>query len=624
MLAGLRSAAKSKWAIPIIVFLAASFAIWGVNDAFTGGPRDAVATVGGQKVTVNEYSRNLRQQLQQMSQEGRGLTMADARQAGLDQQLLNQLVVGAAIDAKTDRLQLGASDVVLARDLQQTEAFRDTVRGEFSRDVYRSALAGAGMRESEYEAAVRRDFTREQLLRAVMGPVRTPAVLAESRSSWRNETRTIETLILPAGLADLDEAPDEAALQSLLDANRDVFTFPERRALTVVWLDMRSMQALVEISDDDLEALFEFRRASLSSPATRDFTQIAAPDEAVANEALALLEAGETPEAAAASLDLAPPIENPAARRDDIVDAVIAEQIFDSLEPRDFAAEGRLGWAVIRVTGGTEAQEPDLAAQQESLRAELAEDGALETLYQAISDLEDARGAGYTLEESAVATGVPAHSYEPVDAQARDDAGALHADLASAPAVMAAAFNLGPGETSGLLELPDGGYAMLRVDGITPQRVAELDEVRDSVMSLWRSRLVSDSLDTLEASVRTRIEAGETFGEIAAGLGAPARSELAILRRGQTAGPVNAQLAASLFGAAPNELVSGAGPGQARVIARVTRIGLDEEPDPGLRTELADEITNDLLLQFQEALLDEYEVRIYQEQIDLVLGDAPQ
>ncbi len=626
MLAGLRNAAKSKIAIPIIVILAASFAVWGVNDIFTMRAGDAVGRVGPETVTVSDYQRAFSTAVQrQATQSGRAFTTQDARAAGLDQQILQQMMQGAAIDAKASDMNLGASDAAVSQDIRATEAFQDTVRGEFSRDVYESALGGVGMTPRNYEDSIRTDIARGQILNSALVRMRPPEVFVDAREAYRNETRTAEVLILPAALVDLDEEPSDADLQALIDENGQAFTFPELRALTVVWLNMETMEAIVEVSDDDVEALFEFRRESMSSPATRSFVQIAAQDEETANAAAERLRAGEAPGDIAASLNLASPIIQDEAARADIVDAQIAEAIFESTEPRVVVAEGVLGWAAIQVTGATEAQEANLDASTEALRAELARDGATDTLYEAISELEDARGAGMTLEEAAREAGVAAQSYAPVSAQGRDMHGDFYIDLAAAPELLSRAFSMAAGQTSDLVELPDGnGYAVVRVDDIQAQRVATLSEAREDARAFWRSRQVGEALQEVEARAREIIEGGGSFGEAAEAIGQPARIELAVFKRGQSAGPVDARLSAELFEAAQGELISGRTAGDSRALARVTKIEQQAEDAPNVSAELGDELASDLFVQFQNALFDEYRVETYPDQIDLALGDTTQ
>src|SRR5690606_34303633 len=121
--------------------------------------------------------------------------------------------------------------------------------------------------------------------------------------------------------------------------------------------------------------------------------------------------------AIANDLGLAPPVAQANAARSAIVDRAIAAAIFESMDPRVVVVDGALGWAAVEITGGAPAREPDLAALEPQLRAELAEDGATDKLYDTIAELEDGLGAGMSLEDAAAAAGVAAQSYEPVSAQ---------------------------------------------------------------------------------------------------------------------------------------------------------------------------------------------------------------
>ena len=105
MLRGIHKA-SSTWlgkAVMAVVMgvIAVSFAIWGIGDIFRGFGRNAVATVGGTEISIEQFRQFYNDRLQQLGRQvGRPITPDEARARGLDRQLLAQLV------AETDALPL--------------------------------------------------------------------------------------------------------------------------------------------------------------------------------------------------------------------------------------------------------------------------------------------------------------------------------------------------------------------------------------------------------------------------------------------------------------------------------------------------------------------------------------
>src|SRR5262249_7600359 len=79
--------------------IAISFAIWGIGDIFRGFGRNAVATIGGVEISIEQFRQFYNDRLQQLGRQvGRPITPDEARARGLDRQLLAQLMAETAID----------------------------------------------------------------------------------------------------------------------------------------------------------------------------------------------------------------------------------------------------------------------------------------------------------------------------------------------------------------------------------------------------------------------------------------------------------------------------------------------------------------------------------------------
>src|SRR5215469_16297863 len=118
MLQSMRNAAQGvigKAIMTVVVgFIIVSFAIWGVGDMLRGFTTSTVASVGGAKISAQEYRAAYQRTLQQYQRRlRRPFTNEEAREIGLDRSVLQQLLSEAAVDDEASKLGLNISDEAL-------------------------------------------------------------------------------------------------------------------------------------------------------------------------------------------------------------------------------------------------------------------------------------------------------------------------------------------------------------------------------------------------------------------------------------------------------------------------------------------------------------------------------
>ena len=88
MLRGIRTASTNwlgRTVMAVVMGLAASFAIWGINDIFRGFGRSTLAKIGGTKIPVEQFRRAYDERMQQLSRQfGRPIPPEQAKAFGVD------------------------------------------------------------------------------------------------------------------------------------------------------------------------------------------------------------------------------------------------------------------------------------------------------------------------------------------------------------------------------------------------------------------------------------------------------------------------------------------------------------------------------------------------------------
>ena len=156
-----------------------SFVIWGVGDMLRGFSPSTVASVGGAKISAQDYRVAYDRAIQQYQRRlKRPFTNEEARQVGLDRSVLQQLLSEAAVDDEAGKLGLGISDEALREVITSNPSFRDK-SGAFDPSRFAGALRDMDMNERGFISELRKQVLRQFIVSALSTGITAPK--AETR-----------------------------------------------------------------------------------------------------------------------------------------------------------------------------------------------------------------------------------------------------------------------------------------------------------------------------------------------------------------------------------------------------------------------------------------------------------
>lgn len=629
MLEQMRAMAKSPVAIVLIGLLILSFAVWGISDVFRGGQGDAVVVVGPNKVSVQDYAVAWDRELNRIIRETQGkVTSKQARDYGLADQLLQRMTNEAALDAKATQMGVGMSDKLVAREVLGFDAFLDPITGKFSEEQYRSALANARYSPKQFEQDVRGDLLRTQLTAPVVRGVIAPKSMAQIEMAFEGESRIITEILLPKSVIPAPKEPTEEDLQAFAKEHEDSFKTPELRVASLVTISASDLASEIDVPEDKIKELYEFRKAEMSTPQTRSWVQISTPDEATAIVVKNRLAAGEEAQEITKSLNLSPPIVFENTPVTDTPDDQIAEAVFAGKKDGTGVSEGRLAWAAWKVNAITPAVEKSLDEVHDTLRDEFIKEEAADQLYELVGKFEDARASGATLEEAAEAANLLLLTLPPVDRFGNDASGQPVTTLSNAPEILKTLFATDEAVESEILETANGDYYALRTDAIEAPQTPKLEDILDQVRKAWINNENGLALKAIAGKIVASLKAGEDANVIAARYPG-AKVESAVLRRGQAVPPLSQRHASQIFGVTKGEVTMAPDvSGEELIIARLENI-LSAPPAPDSllevrRSTIGNAMAADLQTEFLRGLMEEFNVRQDPRLKALALGDNPE
>ncbi|MDX2232962.1 MAG: SurA N-terminal domain-containing protein [Hyphomonadaceae bacterium] len=626
MLTELRKVTRGWVALAIIGLLALAFAIWGINDVFRPVQSNDVANGRGFTISAQEFQLVFDNELKAAEQQSeRRFTKQEAVEANFHMQVVDRLVSQRAFDRLAHSVGVNSSDAMVAERIQSNPAFRSQVTGVFDSGTYRSLLAQNGVSRTLYEDDLRQGMTRAQLAQALVAGIRPPSSFGRMILAFESEKRTFTVTAITPNRAPEPPVPTEEDLTAFYATQSGAFALPEYRAFTLIRADPAAFEQSVDVSEDKVRELFEFRKDRLVTPERRSFVVLSGGDEARAQDAARRLAAGEQPDAVGAALGMQvisfaqkTQAEAPDPR---IGTAVFAAKAGDVTAP----IEG-ITWSVARVSEVIPGVAPSFEEARGGLRAELARDEAQTLLHDAVEKFEDARAGGADLEAAASQNGLTVVKTPLVDARGLTPEGAPEPTVLDQPDLLKAAFEAAEGDPSDWVSEPDGASYMVRIDTLRPAGAPPLAQVRDRVAAAWRMQKIAAGMSAIADEVAASVRGGARLADVARAKGLPPTATQTVDRRTAQQGP-SPQLMAAIFSARAGEVVRGAGgpQGQVLFIASVDAIErADAAADPqGVergRESVEGAIASDTIATVQAAARAKARVKLNQTLIDSLVG----
>src|SRR5437588_7013942 len=423
MLQAIRSGAGSYVVKVLFALLILTFGIWGIGDIFRSrGTDTVVATVGDQSVRAEELQTALRRALEQLGARfGNAIDLQQAKQLGLVDQTLAQLIDRSLIDQEAARLKLDVSDDLIRKLITDNPNFRGS-DGRFDRGLFGAVLAGNNLTEDQYVALLRHDIPRNDLLHAVTAGAAAPQPVVDLLYRYRNEERTADIVALPtAGVSDVGQ-PSEEELKAFYDKHPDLFRAPEYRGFTLVSLDPSDVVKDVEIPEAKLKEEYDQRQDELQIPERRDVEQILAPTEEKAKEAEAALAAGKDwREGGTTIAGQDPSTSDLGLMRREEMPSALGEAAFKlPLNKPSEPVKTPLGWHILRVVKIEPPVAQTFDEAKAKLEADLARQEAIDRIYKVANKADDALAGGAMLSDAAGKFGLKTTTADAVDTADHD------------------------------------------------------------------------------------------------------------------------------------------------------------------------------------------------------------
>jgi peptidyl-prolyl cis-trans isomerase D len=618
MLEALFRGAIKFLATALFAILLLSFALWGIPNFSRDGTRVALAKVGETEIWAEDFTAALNNQRQAMSRQfNANITPEQARAFGLDQQVLADLISGAAVTEHARLMGLRVSDAFIAEQVRSNPAFQGADK-KFSKSLFEAQIRQFGLTEQRYFAEAREATVREQVTQGLAEGLHVNSVLVDVAHRFREESRTIALFAVDPAKVAKPAAPDEAKLKELFERIKGQFKSPETRKIAVLFLTRDDIKARVKVEDGEVKAAWEKDKTAWDIPERRKFHILAFKDKAAAAAAAKEIAGGKSLLMVALETGAQSRLDQGFLARREVGDARIAKAAFElPVGKISDPVETRNGFMLLRVTAIEPGKSRALEEVAKEIRDGLEQSRLTEIEKQLREQIEDRRGQRQPFASIGEQLKLKVVEVVSVDRNGLGADRKAALDHPDARRIIAAAFEGDKAAVREPLTLTGGGEAWVEVADVTPEKQKAFEEVKADVTAI---AIESEHLKAVQAVAEgliERVKKGEPLEAVAKSQGAKVETSQPFKRIAPT--PLlpasGARLAFSLpnGGAATVEKPEG----KQRLVFVVT----DVKPAAAPTKEEAEKLAEQLRQQLQSDVLASY-VTALRDRLGLTVNQA--
>lgn len=181
----------------IAAFIGTTFLVWGMRAPSDGGRRGMVATVGGEGISFEEYSRAYRQLLKQYQRLlGEAFDEKKAEELKLKEQALEGLILRRLILQEAKRMGLSISAEELKAEIKANPAFAEG--GQFSRERYLRVLEANRLTPERFEEDFQKDLLVRKVEELIKGSAKVSLFEAWELYRASREKLTVQYVLFPS------------------------------------------------------------------------------------------------------------------------------------------------------------------------------------------------------------------------------------------------------------------------------------------------------------------------------------------------------------------------------------------------------------------------------------------
>ena len=224
------------WIMVSIVII--SLAGFGIQDVILGSTGRNIATVGKEKISINEFLRNVENEILNFSKQNSvNLTIEEAKNYGLINKALNDLIAKKIFDNLFKINEISREDKSVADYIKTVDSFKN-ISGDFDVEKYKRYVAATGVEIKEFEKTLKSDLAREIILDVFEAPTKIDTTMIEKSIAHYFQSRYVSLIELQANtFRSASKIPNSTDISKYFEAKKDKFKSPNKKIFQIGYID---------------------------------------------------------------------------------------------------------------------------------------------------------------------------------------------------------------------------------------------------------------------------------------------------------------------------------------------------------------------------------------------------
>ena len=624
MLDLLRRNASGPFGLTLIILLVLAFSVWGIGDIFRNYDVGTLARIGDREVDSQEFLFRYNREINRISNElERFVSNEEARDSGIDIQILTNLLVEKTLNSSADEMKLRPSDNSLTERLKNTSSFRNAFN-QFDKNVFNQVLRQNGITEDLFFSMERDSIAQAQIYRALFENLNISKEFSNLIHRFQNEDRSVDYLVLNTNTENVD--PYEINNQELLsyyNNNKDNYKSESKRDFTLLTLLKSEISSLIEVEEEIIKEIYENNLSDYETPEKRTYYVIPFNSSEEVNSALNNFKE---------NTDINNIIFSRGLSVEDVLQSSISleEGLNEAISNKAFEVDknilagpvqGPFGPTLIYVTKIESSLKKTFLEVKEKIEQDYKSGETQDKIYEIYNVIEDQRAAGLTFEEIALENNLKLSQYSSVNDNGSNFSNS-DIDLALRNLIIETIFDSDIGLEMDPLEDQNGNVVFIRVDNIDEETILNFDNVQNEVRSDIINQRQKKDLEDISFQYLNDINNNiNNLEQIADNL------NVAILKRDNLSRysfdeVFSRSAVEEIFKTNVNKAFkANVGIGDSIIIGMVTKISIEEQKEAdieALNQRNEDNLKNELLIILSEELQKELSSEVYPERLDFL------
>ncbi|WPE18605.1 SurA N-terminal domain-containing protein [Candidatus Thioglobus autotrophicus] len=503
MLSSIKNKTKGWLAYLIVGLITIPFALFGVNEYFTGASNIIVASIDDDEISKEAFLAEFNPQKRRLQQKLAEQYNTDF-DAVLKQSIINQMIDKHLLNQLAENMSHATSGSELNAIIQTNDLFQE--QGRFSLEKYKNLLRLNGYTAAEYESVRAKELTQNQIKYNLLDSAFMLPSQLERLQNLNDQQREFSYIRLNADDYTAKVNVNEKSIEDYYNNQKESFFAPEQAKIEFVELSLAQVAKTIKVTENELFNFYEDEQARFTTEEERQAQHILLATEETANKVLGLLnQGGDFAKLAAqysqdeGSKDLAGDL---GAFGRGVMVGAFEDSVFAMQEGQlSELVKSEFGYHIIKLNK----IQPGSIRPFKAVKSELTQ---LYTESKAQTDLYDLReqlaNLAYetNLEEVSNQMALETHTSDFFDKkESKLDA-----------KIVAAAFSdvvLNKGENSEVLELDKDRFVVVRLKDKLAQRQKTFDEVKGEINTHLTRLLAKTFVDNIATQIATSAKAGD-------------------------------------------------------------------------------------------------------------------